>query len=159
MASLRAAERKRFTRDHAQFCVSAHHGNRIHDPGHRLRVGINVRRGNVSIWSDYRRNLESITARQTLQLVLRKALRIANHSTFTAAVRNVDSGALPCHPRGQRFYFFESDVRVITYAALRRPPRDVVLHAITLENFYFATIHLHGDRYDQLPLGTAQDVA
>ncbi len=70
MPSLRATERQRFAGHNAQLSVAVHHGNRVHDPRHRLRVGVNIRRRNVPIGPDDRSDFESIPAGESLELIL-----------------------------------------------------------------------------------------
>src|SRR4051794_31185026 len=122
--------------------MTAHHRDRVHDPRHCLFVGVNVRRGNVAVRANDRRDLEGIAACQPFQLVTRKTLRIANDTTLAAAVRNTDSRTLPRHPRSEGFDLVERDVWVITDTALGWPTRDVVLHAITLKHLHVAAVHL-----------------
>src|SRR6185437_10988568 len=68
-ASLRAAERDWLAGDDAELSMTTHHRDRVHDPRHCLLIGVNVRRGYVAIRADDRRDLESVTSRQSLQLV------------------------------------------------------------------------------------------
>src|SRR4051812_25519892 len=114
--------------------MSAHHGNRIHDPGHGLFVCINVRRGNVSIRTDDRSYLKCVTPREPFQLVARQTLGIANDAAFATPVRNANRGTLPGHPRSKRLNLIQSDIWVIANAALAWAARDVVLHAVALED-------------------------
>src|SRR5688572_22936549 len=76
--SLRTAERDRFASDDTEFGMTAYHRDRVHDPRHCLLVGVNVGRGNVAIGTNDGRDLESVAARQSLQLVLRKTFWIAD---------------------------------------------------------------------------------
>ena len=69
-APLRAAERDGLARHHAQLGVAAHHRDGVHDPRHRLLVGVDVGRGDVAVGADDGRDLEGVAARQTLQLAL-----------------------------------------------------------------------------------------
>src|ERR1051325_5582655 len=156
--SLRAAERDWFAGDDAELCVTTHHRDRVHDPRHRLFVGVDVGRGNVAVWSNDRRDLESVAARESFEFGFGKTLRIANHTALAATIRNADSGALPRHPRLERLDFVERDVGMITNAALGWTTRDVVLHAITFKYLHVAAIHLHGNGNDQLPFGIFQNM-
>ena len=139
--------------------MSVHHGNRVHDPRHRLRVGVNIRRRNIPIGPDDRSNLESIASGEPFEFVLRQTLWIANHASLAAAVRDVDGGALPGHPRRQGLHLIEGYVWVIANAALGRAARDVVLHAIAFKDFGLAAVHSHRNRDYELALRAAQNVS
>src|SRR5215471_4678243 len=119
------------------------HRNRIHDPGHGLRVGVHIRRGNVAIRADDGRNFKRIPASEPFELSLRHALRITDHTALATAVGNADGRALPRHPRGEGLNFIERDVWMVTNASLGWAARNVVLHTITLEDFCLATVHAH----------------
>src|SRR5678815_1120017 len=106
--------------------MTAHHRDRVHDPRHRLFIGVDIRRGYISIWSNDRCDLKSIAARQSLEFAFRKTLRITNYAALPAAIRNADGCTLPGHPRGQCFDLFERDVGVITNAAFCWTTRNVV---------------------------------
>src|SRR6185369_5248953 len=118
--------------------VTTHHRDRVHDPRHRLLVSVDVGCGDVAVWSNNRRDLESVATRESFEFAFRKTLRIANYTPFAAAIRNTDGGALPRHPRRECFNFVERDVGMIANAALRWTTRDVVLHAITFKHLYVA---------------------
>ena len=81
------------------------HGIGVHDPGHGLRIGVNVRRRNVHRGADDGKDLARVTARHALQLALGHALGVADHPALGAAERNVDGGRFPGHPGGQSLYF------------------------------------------------------
>jgi hypothetical protein len=159
MSSLRAAQRDWLARHHAKLRLTAHHRNSVHNPSHRLLVRVNVRRRDVSVRPYDGSNLESIATRQAFKLAPGKAFGVADHSSLAAAVRDADRGALPSHPRGQGFDFIYGHVRVVAYAALGGAARDVVLHAIALEDLYVAAVHLDGDGDYELSFRVAQDVA
>src|SRR5205085_9010432 len=157
-ATLRAAKRDGLARDDAQLRVPTNHGDRVHDPSHRLVVGIDVGRGDVAVWPDDGRDLESVAARETFEFVHGHGLRIADHAALAAAVRDADGRAFPSHPRRERLDLVERDARMKADAAFGWPARDVVLHAIALEDLHVAAVHLHGDRDDQLALRVLQDL-
>src|SRR5919206_273081 len=157
-SSLRAAERDGLARHDAEFRVAAQHRDGVHYPRHRLLVGVNVGRGDVSVGADDGRYLDGVAARQTFELAHRHGLRVADDSALAAAVRDVDGRALPSHPRRESFNLVERDVRVEAYAALRGAARDVVLPAVALEDADLAAVHLDGHRNDELPLRVPQDL-
>src|SRR5205085_5422607 len=125
--------------------VPADHRDGVHDPSHRLIVRIDIGRGDVAVWADDGRDLKGVAARQAFEFVLRHGFRIADDAAFAAAVRDAHGRALPSHPRGERLDFVERHARVKTYAALGWPARDVVLHAIALEDLHVAAVHLDRD--------------
>src|SRR2546421_2556574 len=156
---LRAAQRDGLSRHDAEFGVAVNHRKCVHDPGHRLLVCVNVGRGDVAVGADDGRDLEGVAPRETFEFTLRHRLRVAHHAALAAAVRYADRRALPGHPRGERLHLVERDVGVEAYAALRGAARDVVLHAVALEDSNLAAVHPDGDGDDELPLGVLQDLA
>ena len=72
-------------------------------------------------------------------------LRIADDAALAAAEGNVDHGALPRHPGGQRAHFVERHIGREADAALGRTARDRVLHAIAGEDFDAAIVELDRD--------------
>src|SRR6185436_14699826 len=60
---------------------------------------------------------------------------IADDSPLTTAERHVCDRTFPGHPRGERRDLVERHVGVITDPAFRRTERDVVLHAVSGEDF------------------------
>src|SRR4030095_9324584 len=133
--------------------MTTDHRDGIHDPRHGLLIRVDVRRGNVAIWPNDRRDFKSVATSKPLEFVSRKTLRITNNSALTTAIRNANCRTLPGHPRGQCFHFIEADVWVITNTSLGWPTRNVVLDAITLKHLHVAPIHLYRDGDDQLALG------
>ena len=139
----RPAKRNWLARDHAKFGVAAHHRDGVHDPGHRLFIGVDIRRGDIAIGTDDGCDLKRITTRQALQLIYRKGFWIADYAAFAAAIRNADRGALPGHPRRERFHFIERHIWVVAYAALARSAGYVVLYAVALEDLNITAVHFH----------------
>src|SRR5882724_10121238 len=113
VTTLRAAEGDRLAGDDPEFSVSAHHGNGVHDPGHCLLVRINIRRGNIAIGTNDGSNLKGVATSESLEFTLRQALRIADDTTFASTIGDAHRGTLPGHPRCERLYLVESNVRVI----------------------------------------------
>src|SRR6202022_4620289 len=90
--------------------VTEMHRKRIHDPGHRLAVGINVRRGDVAVRADENRDLGRESPRHVLELVEWELLRVDDYSALGAAERDIDDRALPGHPHRERLDLVEGDV-------------------------------------------------
>ena len=122
------------------------HAVGVHDPGHDLRVGVNVRGGNVFVRADDGGNLVGVAASQVLQLVLGKLVGIADDATFCTSERNVNDGAFPGHPHSERLDFVEGDVGMITNAALAGAAHAAVLNAETVEDLDRTVIHLYRQR-------------
>ena len=139
--------------------VADHHRVGVHHPGHGLRVGVDVRRGNVALRTDHGKNFGGVAARHALQLAVRHALGIADHAALGAAVGNIDGGGLPGHPGGQRFHFVQSEIGMEADAALGRAAGDVVLHAIAGKHFDLAVVELYGHGDFQDAPRRAQDLA
>ncbi len=105
--------------------MAPHHRVGIHDPGHRLRIRVHIRRWNVLIRPDQRQNLAGIPAGHALQFALRHPLRVADYSALGAAKRHIHHRRLPGHPRSQCFHFVQRHVRDDSGV---RPCRGRALH-------------------------------
>ena len=134
------------------------HGVGVHDPGHGLLVGAHVGRGNVFLRADELDQLGGVAAGHALQLALRHLSGIADDAALGAAEGDVDDGALPGHPAGQRAHFVERDVGRVADAALAGAARDGVLDAVAGEDFDGAVVHADGDVDGDLADGRAQDL-
>src|SRR5260370_4228256 len=76
-ASFGTANGNGFAGDDTVRGMSDGHRIGIHDPGHRLRVGVNIRRGNAHGESNDRQNLPGVTAAHTFEFALGYSLWIA----------------------------------------------------------------------------------
>ncbi len=94
---------------------------------------------------DYVDDLCGVAARDALQFAIRQHRRIADHAAFGAAEGNVDDGAFPRHPRGERAHFIQRYVGRKADAALAGAAHHGMLHAIAGEDFEAAVIKLHGN--------------
>src|SRR5437016_3404131 len=157
-ATLRAADGDRLTGDDAVRRMADGHGVGVHDPSHRLRVGINVRGGNVLRRTDDGQYFAGIAARHAFKLALGHALGVANHAALGSAKRNADGGGLPGHPSRERLYFIQRDIGMEANAAFAGPARHVVLHTVAGEDFHLAVVHLRGQGNFQHALGSAQNL-
>ena len=68
---------------------------------------------------------------------------IADDAAFAAAEGDVDHGAFPGHPGGQRADFVEGDVGREADAAFGGAARNGVLHAIAGEDLQAPVVELH----------------
>ncbi len=139
--------------------MSDSHRVSVHDPGHGLRVGVDIRGGNILGRSDDGQDLAGITPRHAFKLALGHALGVADHATLGPAKRNVHGGGLPGHPHRQRLHFIQSDVGMEADAAFAGTARHVVLHAVAGEHLYLAVVHLRRQGNFQHALGRAQNLA
>src|SRR6266404_5926176 len=135
------------------------HAVGVHDPGHYLRVGVNIRRRDVFIRRDQWRDFVSITSGKPLEFVTGKLARIANNAALCAAEWDIDDGTFPRHPHRQGLEFIESNVRVITNTPLARPASAAMLHAETFKHADRTIIHFHRKRQRQRPTRAPQDLA
>src|SRR5437868_14789346 len=104
------------------------HADRVHHPGHDLRVGIDVGCWDIPIGPDQDADLAGVAAGQVLQLVTAQPLGIHDHSTLCSAVGDPDHGALPGHPHRHCPYPIHCDARVIAEATLGWAAIEVVMH-------------------------------
>ena len=152
----RAADGDRLAGHDARHRVAPVHRDGVHDPGHRLGVGADVRRRDVRVRADDPLELRREPAGQRLELLRAHRARIAGDASFGAAERDVDQGRLPGHPHRQRTDIVKVGPRVEPKATLRRPSRDVVLDAVALEDLDRAVIPLDREVDRELALGHAQ---
>ena len=134
VAAQRSAQADRLAGDDAGNGVALGHAVGVHDPGHGLRIGVDIGRGNVLLRADERKDRAGVAARHPLKFALRHVFRIAGDAALAAAERDVHDRALPGHPGGQRLHFVERDLRMEANAALCRAARRAVLHAIGFES-------------------------
>src|SRR5690349_4616074 len=97
-ASQRTADGDGFAGDDAGDGVALHHGIGVHDPGHGLRVGVNIGSGDVLVRADDGKNFAGEAAGHALEFALGHALGIANDAALGSAEGNIDDGGFPGHP-------------------------------------------------------------
>ena len=132
------------------------HRVRVHHPRHCLLVRRHVRRRDVELRADERRELGSQPARDPRHLVRRKLPGVATNAPLRPAVRQAQKRAFPRHPHRERRAFTEIDRLVVADSALRRAEHRGVLHAVGGERPVRAVVHLDGEHQDQRPLGMPQ---
>ena len=128
----------------------------VHHPRHHALVRVHVGRRNVGVGTERVDDARRVAAREPLELAGAHLERIADHAALRAAERQVHDGALPRHPRRERLHFLERHLHVEADAALGRPARRVVQHAVAGEHLDLAVVHHHRDRDGDLLLGVAQ---
>ena len=149
----------RLAGDHAMSRMADGHSISVHDPGHGLRVGVDVWRRNVLRRADERKDLAGITTGHALEFALGHSLGVADDATLGAAKGNVHRGCFPGHPDGESFHFVEGNVGMVADAAFAGAARDVVLDAIAGEDFHLAVVHLCGQGNLKNALRGAEDLA
>src|SRR5262245_7959021 len=119
----------------------------IHHPGHDLRSGVNVGRGDIAMHTEFSGGGTNPCPGKTLFLTFGEFLWIAGHTALAATERNVDDGALPCHPRRERANGVNCFFGMPANAALGRAAGSVVLNAVPVKDVSAAIVHL--DREDE----------
>ena len=159
VAAFRPAERNGLAGDDARNRVPDMHRVRVHDPGHRLGIGVDVRRGDVALGADEHLDLGRVATSQVLQLAAAELLGVDDNATLATAEGNAGDGALPGHPHRERLDLVDADVLVVADAALGRPTAEVVLNAETGEYTHASVIHLDREVDVQLAPGLTQYLA
>ena len=131
----------------------------VHDPGHHLGVGVDVRGRDVALGADQDLDLGREASGQALELLHAQLLGVDDDPALAAAVGDADDRALPGHPHGEGLDLVERHVLVIAQPALGRSAPEVVLDAVSGEDLDAAVVH--GDREvdGQLAARLAQDAA
>ncbi len=134
LAALRAAHVQRLAGDDLEHLRAFDHAGRIGHPRHHLRVRVNVRRGDVALGAEDRQDHRSEAPGHARQLTLRHAGGVDLDAALAAAVGDVHDRAFPGHHGRKALDLVQVDVRVIPDAALARPTRRRMLHAVALED-------------------------
>src|SRR5438270_1649223 len=106
----------------------------VHEPGHGLGVGADVRCRHVARRPEHLFDLVHERARDALKLSRLELARVAVDAAFGAAEWNADYGGLPGHQHRQRTYLVEVDLRVVANASLVGTTRAVVLNPEPVEH-------------------------
>ena len=140
-AAPRSAYVQRLSRHHAGHRLPHMHGVGIHDPGHGLLVGVDVRRGHVLLRPDKFDQLRGIAAGHSLQLADRHLLGVANHAALGAPKWDIDHGALPGHPAGQGANLIQSYIGGIADSSFARTAGNGMLHPEPGEDLDASVVH------------------
>src|SRR6185312_8608169 len=132
------------------------HGVGVHDPRHRLFVGIHVRSGNIFFRSEKFNELRRVAPRHAFELALRHLLRIADHAALGSAEWNVDHSTLPRHPACQRAHFVQRHIGRVTYATLAWSAGHGVQHTVAGKNLDGSIVHPDRDVNDDFARRTPQ---
>jgi len=150
--SQRAAQGNRFAGHHPGDGIAFGHAIGIHDPGHHLRVGVDIRSRNVLFRTNEWQNRTGITASHVLKFRLRHLFGIAGYSPFASAKWNVDHCALPSHPSGEGFHFIKRNSGMIPDSTFGWAPRRAVLNSVALKLLNMTVVHPHREGHLQDPL-------
>jgi len=137
--------------------LAGHHRHRVDDPGHRLRIGVHIRRGDVLLGTDDRKDRGGVTLGQALHLSLRQHPWVDRHPTLRAAKREVEDRALPGHEHRQALDLVERDRWVEANPALARSAASGVLDAVAGVDLERAVIHLDRHRDDERALRCGEE--
>src|SRR5262245_4494097 len=152
----RPAHDERLAGHHARDTPALGHGVAVHDPGHRLLVGAEIRRRDVEIRTDEEDDLGRVAPRQGLPLPERQRAGVAADAPLGAPVGEAPEGALPAPHQGRGRDGAQIDVEVVAEAALRWPESRVVVHPVAHEHLGPAGVHPDWDRDDEGPTGMAK---
>ena len=155
----RTAEQHGFAGDDARHRVAHVDGIGVHHPGHRLFVRADVRGHHVHLRADERDHFLRVTAGETFEFRDGHFPGIAGDAALRAAVGQAGEGAFPTHPHRQRGDFAQGDIGMKTQAALGGTEGQVMLHAVTAENFYDAIVAMDGQGDDHGALRIFEAVA
>src|SRR5271167_2286390 len=144
-ATLGAAELQRLAGDDGSGGLAGVHGIGVHNPGHGLLVGADVRGRNVALGTKPFAEFGGVAASNAFEFVFGKLGRIADDAALGAAEGNVDHGAFPGHPGGEGADFVDGDVGIEADTALAWATNGGVQDTVTSENLDLATVHADGD--------------
>ncbi len=130
----------------------------VHHPAHHLRVGADVRGGDVLARADIAPHLLHPAAAQALLLGDGEGGGVNGHAALAAAQGDIGDGALPGHPHRQGAHGVERLGGVEADAALVGAAGVVVLDAVAEEEPERAIVHAHRELELELAGGPAQDL-
>ena len=133
------------------------HADGVHHPGHDLGVGVDVGGRDVAVGPDHDTDLARIAAGEVLELVSAELLRIDDHPSLGAAVRNSHHGAFPGHPHGKCLDLCQAHVRVVPNTTLGGTAVYVVMDPETAEHLDGVIVHQDREGDDQLTLALSKD--
>src|SRR5712692_733272 len=110
----------RLTRHHCVRIVPLGLAVFIHEPGHRLRISVDVRRWNVAERTHDLAYERKECSGKPLQFVFGQELRVNRDASLRAPKWDACDRALPRHPHGYRLYLFDGNVGMVSTSALVR---------------------------------------
>jgi len=130
----------------------------VQNPGHHLRVGVDVGGGDVAVGAEHDRDALREAARQALQLELGQLLRVHGDAALGASEGDVHESRLPRHDGREAEHFVVVRIRVVADPALAGSARAVVLDAVAGEHLDAAVVHAHRHFHLDLAERMHQDV-
>jgi len=115
----------------------------VQDPGHHLRVGVDVGGRDVAVGAEHDRDALGEAAREALQLELGKLLRVHRHAALGAPEWDVHERGLPRHDGREAEHFVVVRLGVVPDATLAWSACAVVLDAVAGEHLDTAIVHPH----------------
>src|SRR5262249_32040416 len=128
----------------------------VHHPGHGLLVRAEVWSGDVALRADPFAQLGGVAPGDALHLAEGELARIADHTPFGPAERNVDHRALPCHPGGQSAHFVESYVAGKAEATVAWAAHYRMVYAVAHKDLQVAAVHGHRNVHGDFLVGILQ---
>ena len=90
----------------------------VHEPRHDLWGGADVRRRNVLVRADQRKDFRGVPSGEPFKLGVGQRMGIDRDAALCPSIGKSRERGLPRHPHGQRGHFSEVDVLMVTKAAL-----------------------------------------
>jgi hypothetical protein len=131
----------------------------VHEPGHRLGVGVDVGRGDVAGGAEHLLDLVHERAGDLLKLGWLELAGGAVDAALSAPERDAGDGGLPGHQRGERANLVDVDLGVEADAALIGAAGAVVLDPVAGVDMDLAVGQLHRDLDGDLAVGGPEDDA
>ena len=153
------ADRQRLAGHHAGHRLPAEHRDRVHQPRHHIRVGVDVRRRNIAVWADHRSDAHRVPASQMLELDHRESRRVDLDTALRAAEGDVGDGGLPRHLGCECLEEVERHFTMVANAALGRAACIVVLHTETTEHLDAPVVHANRNTELKLPQRLTKQIA
>ena len=147
---------ERFAGHHPRHALPLGHRVGVHDPGHRLLIGAEIRGRDVEIGPDEKDDLGGVAPREGLALPEGERTGVAANAALGASVGQAHEGALPAHQHGQGRHLAEVDVEIVAETALGGPERGVVMDPISHEHFGLARVHSDRDGHHEGPARVAK---
>src|SRR5436190_16839352 len=137
----RSAEIDRLAGDNRGDSVTSVHRVGVHDPGHRLLVGVHVRSRDVFFRSDKIEQLCRVPTSHSLKFAHGHLLRVTNDPALGATERHIHNSALPGHPCRQGSHFIKIHVRRISNPTFCRTSCEIVLYSKSLKYLNATRVH------------------
>lgn len=119
--SSRSSQHQGFACDDGRDRAPGVHGVGIHDPGHDLFVGVQIRSGDVRVRTEDVDQVGRISSGKTLNLPGAHLRGITPDRALGSAKGDIHNGTLPRHPRGQGLDLIEGNIWRVANTPLEGP--------------------------------------